>query len=163
MRTGFALVELLVVVAIVGLLGSVTFAALAGAKQKAQTVLLANEVQKLQTLLKANMNDFNTYANIQPYQWFTASAACGSAAVSGTYAAQFKDICSNIIGYESGTPADGVGTYFYVGNVGNNNSKYSILVWIPSIGSYYCAGSNLASSYDPGTWFNKGCYNDATL
>ena len=117
----------------------------------------------MQTLLEQNATDNGTYAEVQPSQWFgtgAGSVPCSSASVSGTYAAQFKNICSAIVANESGGNSQ---MYFFVGNQVLSNTKYSILTWVQSKGQWLCLGSDQGSSYNSGDWVSSGCWADPNL
>lgn len=60
-RAGFTLIELLVVISIIGLLSSVTLAALSSARKKARDVLRIAHVKQLQNALEMYREQFGTY------------------------------------------------------------------------------------------------------
>lgn len=60
-NAGFSLIELLVFVAIVGLLATLSIASLESARQKARDVKRTADIRQFMTVLDIYFNDFNTY------------------------------------------------------------------------------------------------------
>ncbi len=139
---------------------SIVLVSLSAARKKANDASIKEEVHQMRVLLEENMNDYGSYGNLQTGRWVDLGSTntCASAIPSGngSYAAQALQICNNIMSQESGTPLDGISSFFYLGtNVGAQ--KYSILTWLPGQQIYWCAGSSGVST-DPGSWNSQGCY-----
>ncbi|MDO8408317.1 MAG: type II secretion system protein [bacterium] len=157
---GFTLIELLVVVAIIGLLSSIVLASLRTARANARDSAIKEEVGQLRILMELNRSDYGSYSNLSLNSgWIRGTyATCAAYPVLGTYAAQFRSICTSIMSKEAGAPVN----TFYSGVSGSvtgaNTVTYSILVWLPGAQTYWCAGSSGAVSTDPGSWLSAGCW-----
>lgn len=116
-KRGFTLIELIVVIAIIGLLSTLAVVALGSARLKARDSKRLSDLKQLQTALELYYTDQNQYP-------------AGNAVVLG--AGNF--VCLNAVGWQAVgcanpymglVPADpGTGTYTYT--AGGNNATYTV-------------------------------------
>jgi prepilin-type N-terminal cleavage/methylation domain-containing protein len=150
---GFTLIELLVVVAIIGLLASVVLASLSSARTKAKDASIKESMHQFALLLELNYSDVGSYSNLQAAGWSTTVATCNTL-FSGTYAANARQICGKIV-----TDMGGLGFGMYTGNSSDNNTKFSIMAYLPGKGTYFCVGSSGGTSdTDVGGFSSSGCF-----
>ena len=72
MKKGFTLVELLVVIAVIGILSLIIFASLGGAKAKARDSRRQTDILQIELALEANYLDVQKYPQYTPIEWETA-------------------------------------------------------------------------------------------
>lgn len=143
---GFTLIELLVVISIIGLLASVVFASLNGARIKAKQAALKTELRQFETLMELEYADKGSYAGLSsqsPHGWandptHTYAGTCdqmyplGSSA--SAYISQANALCKKILDISKG------GSYaLYV--VGYSTS-FSAESWFGPDGLLYCVGKS---------------------
>ena len=151
---GFTLIELLVVIAIIGVLSSVVVAALNTARLKARDASVISGAQQMAALMQLEYSDNADYGNLE-VGWITTAAGCNSV-YAGNYATNARQICNSIL--NAGVP----GNMLYTGNNVDFHNKFSVMVYLPYKGTYYCRGSSGASSntdtgvsfLSPGCWAN---------
>jgi prepilin-type N-terminal cleavage/methylation domain-containing protein len=143
---GFTLIELMVVIAIIGLLASVILASLSTARKKSKDSVIRQEVIQMRNLLELEYSTSGNYTNLLNTNFITYVPTCNSFA--GTYATKATDICNKVVQTNSGTTPPGTFN-FYVGPAyvtQNSNIQipgaYSIIAWLPYKGIYLCLGSN---------------------
>jgi type II secretory pathway pseudopilin PulG len=153
-----------VVISIIGLLSSVVLASLNSARFKAKDAAIKAEGEQLRTIMAYNFLDYGSYSNLSPNNaWVSSGSTCSALSVSGTYATQFKQICTAILNNESGR-ADNL--YFYSGvdaaTVSDANvSNFSLLLWLPGAQTWECIWSSGAVSFtNSGDWTKPGCWKN---
>ncbi|MDQ3089851.1 MAG: type II secretion system GspH family protein [bacterium] len=165
--TGFTLIELMVVIAIIGLLSSVVLASLARARLKGRDSKIIQEVNQLRTLLELEHSESASYANLQPQTWFPSSA-CNSV-FSGTYTLKTREICASIVANSSDDFA-GPNNRLFMGinsTAGTTATKYSVMAYLPGAAVFYCVGSSGKNSktttsavYTASGFLQPGCYSN---
>lgn len=169
-KRGFTLLELMMVIAIVGIVSSVVLVNLNSSRLKARDAAIKAEVRQLRNLLELNFNETGSYANLQPLQWYATVNDCTTlGVVTGNHAAQFRNICKSIVS-KSANPtwaALGPGDYrLIVYNASSTVTRYSINAALVSKNAFYCVGNggdtSEAINPSPGANFvqNPGCYNN---
>lgn len=124
-RSGFTLIEMLVVVAIVGLLSSVVVVGVGGARQKARDAKRVADVRQIQTWFESNYNNATGYPNVTTYP-----AELPKDPTGGTYPAY--SVCSNAQVYAIGVTFE---------NAGNRPSGGVAAAQLPCSLSVTCANA----------------------
>lgn len=164
-RDGFTLVELMVVIAIIGILSSIIVGNVVLAKQKGKDAALIAEVRSFRTLLELNYADYGSYTLLEPQSWFRDLDDCQAYLSGGTYAAQAQKVCAQIYNL-NGVSSNNffAPTHFlFIGNINNDPTQYSVMTFLPGAGTFYCLGSSGRSSANTtlsNMWVNPGCYNN---
>lgn len=162
---GFTLIELMVVIAIMGILSAVIFAVVKNTKDKAKTSAIYSSMLEFQKLLEIEYSETGSYANLQysgpdPFNAWIPNTPCSSS-FSGPNAQKARDIC-NIIVTNSTPSIWGDGWKFFAGNGIDVNSKYSIMANLPN-GQFLCIGNSGISDKTPSVtayWVGTGCYSN---
>lgn len=171
LNQGFTLLELLVVVAIIGLLTSIIVASLDSSRTKAKDSLIMSELRQFETLLGLEYSESKNYAKLQTTggSFVTSNSGCDTAfpapPTGSIYYAKAREICKVVI-FNSPHYTDGTSWGFIADTVTNmgvpQDDKYSIMATIndspPGIGTYFCIGMSGTST---GTSFGgKGCWSN---
>ena len=160
--TGFTLIELLVVVGVIGLLAAVILGSISSARGKGKDAKVKQSATEIRKLLEFEYGDSSSYVNLLA-AWFPDAAAC-NAGFNGTYAVNMRAICSSAV-TTIGATSPGGGIYpIFIGAQSVITTRYTIMMWLPHKGRYYCIGSNgeVSETTDGSTWNAPGCYADTT-
>ena len=96
-KKGFTLIELLVVIAIIGLLATLSAAALGGARAKARDSRRVADVKQMQTALELFFNDKGRYPTASEFNY--GALISTTTASSTTYMAQIP-IAANLFCFD---------------------------------------------------------------
>lgn len=149
---GFTLIELMVVIAIIGMLSSVVIASLSTARLRARDASIRGEVQQFATLFELQFNTSGSYASLQP-GWVYTVADCNAQYGSSNFVTQARAICAKMV-------SDIGGNGFYSFTTADPAKNWSIMAYLPGANTAYCAGSSGGRSLTPawGNWTGAGCY-----
>ncbi|MEK7586000.1 MAG: type II secretion system protein [Patescibacteria group bacterium] len=168
-RSGFTLIELMVVISVITFMSSVVFSALGNARAKAKDSVIRQEVLQLANLLELEYLNTRSYAGGWTWlDWVNTTGGTSGTAndcnysawfTSVTYGSKMREICDKIVKNETGSNL----LLIWPTNADNSQvGTYRIMVKLPSNGAYYvCKGNNGKSSVgDPSGWTAPGCYLD---
>lgn len=160
LSTGFTLIELIVVIAIISVLSSIALTSLDIARNKAKDSTIRTSVNQMRTLMEQEFLINKNYTALQSSSWRSTAADCNSG-FSGTYATNATNICKKLIAdtrLVGGFPGS---LWIGPGRSGSSNT-YTIMVYLPGSAKYYCAGSDEQKSLlEDGTaplWASPGCW-----
>jgi prepilin-type N-terminal cleavage/methylation domain-containing protein len=175
---GFTLIELMVVIAIIGIIASVILVSLQSSRQKAKDATVLTAVSQFKTLFNLEYSDTGSFANLQPnynesgpfysdpgtVTWIDSSQDCDTVGFAGNYASQARQLCKEITKHApAGTPSLILGAD---ANTSVPNAQYwTISVLMPLSQRYYCVSSlsrtsknnTIEAVTDGGV---AGCWND---
>lgn len=180
---GFTLMELVVVIAIIGLLLSVVLATIKTARLKAADAAVFQEAVALRTVLEQERTNSGTYTAIKnggegsgPGGWIPANGSCdvGTPNFSGQFATNAANICRKLVSAASqgSTASTGCGTscVFFQTTSPNSSTQYSIMAYLPyesqkayeagmsPSARYLCVGSSGTSQVvNNAPWNEDGC------
>lgn len=159
---GFTLIELMVVIAIIGLLSSVILASLVSARLKGRDSKIKQQLTQMRNIIELDYTEVNpgSFTNLQTGTWYSTAAQCNAATFAGNYATKAREICLAIVGASSNSFPGGTGM-FYVGNSISVSTSYSIMAFLPYKNTFYCVGSGgLVSDTNAAgaPWTQSGCY-----
>ena len=146
---GFTLIELVVVVAIIGILSSVVMGNLGNARKKARDAGRLSYVRQVQTALEMYYND-NFFYPKRDYA-YTSSTACGG---NPSWCSLATDLAPYMNIY--GDPADHGSTtkYYYDADPGDNYQSYGFMIQFDS--SDNLSKSNGDGGYYTGLYYEVG-------
>lgn len=178
---GFTLLELLLVIAIIGLLSTIVLGSVRTARQKANDAKIQEQVLAFRQLMELERNDTGHYGAFKSAgAWKAANTTCSAASFgSSAYAAKAAEICTDIV--KLGSP--NCGSYcFYFSNVAipgyppgtglhqnNPNTVVSIQAYLPHDSAIAAAAGSSTPRYmclstfgntsiaDGATWNEPGC------
>lgn len=173
---GFTLIELMVVIAIIGILSSAVLGSLRDARLKAADATVRQEVNQLRILMEQERSNSGSYKPIKdggvgtPGPWIAANGACGT--FSGQYATAAAAVCKKLVEAASSGGACGSScVYFQTTSPTNSPTAYSIMAYLPyatkqafdsgqnPYNSYICLGSSgsLTVAVNTFPWDEAGC------
>lgn len=160
--SGFTLIEMLVVLAIIGILAGVALQSFSTARKKARDGALKSQLTQYRTILGLEFTENGSYANLQPDAWFP-DTACNSGIFTGNYATQARDICLGVASLSGTWGGWGGDLSFYLGNITSNANTYSMMVPLNSKNTFYCMGASGVSDNEDGAgglFDSTGCYDN---
>ena len=129
-KKGFTLLEMLLVIAIVGILSSVTVVNLSQLKAKARDANRISDVEQIQKVVEIYFDDYGEYPNTS-CQGLAGIVGCASALNSGTWISDLNMILPNdpIHGQEGHISdySDNVHSYIFTRGAGIPEEYYYIL------------------------------------
>jgi len=161
---GFTVIELLIVIAIIGLLASIVLVSVTAARNKAKDARIKSDVAQFKTLLALEYNDTESYLGLQPNNaWINRDATCDNIAFSSTnYTVKARILCNDIYNNTAKKSGDAI-LYFGVQAKASPfvpKENYSIMVYLNS-GKMYCTGSSgLTSEYEGYDMSKPGCWSN---
>ncbi len=166
-QKGFTLVEMVVVLAIIGLLLAVILPSLSASRAKGRDAAIRAEVKELQTLLEQHYNAYKNFSGITETaggagnKWYSASGAnstlrCDDTTAFNTprFIDKLRSMCTSITNKNSNN-----GKELFIGG---NATQYSVMAYLPYKGTFVCVGTNGTSDTSPGDGSNfsaTGCIN----
>jgi prepilin-type N-terminal cleavage/methylation domain-containing protein len=163
-QRGFTILELLTVVAIIGLIAAATLSSLTSARGKARDAAIISDMKQLANLMALDYADARTYAGLNGtnnYGWNYTAAHC-NADFSGAYAENARQLCAHIIQTNGG-----VGFFSGVNAAAPYNfttqNYFSFMAYLPGSNTWYCIGSRGVSATTPqpvDNWLRAGCYSN---
>lgn len=180
---GFTLIEMLVVVAIIGLISTAALAALTSARLKAADAAVLRQATELRSVMELERSNSGSYAAVKTGgQGTGAGGFIRSKEGCGTFTGQFStralEICRKLVesasagstGTSANANATGCGqgcVRFYYTNVSGSNptDRYSIQAYLPyksraaGAARYLCIGSSgaVTTDSDGSAWTEPGC------
>lgn len=148
---GFTLIELMVVIAIIGMMSSVVLASLNSARAKGRDAAIKSAVKQYAVLMELNHSTYGTYAQLQA-GWDYTPANCNDS-FSGSFAAKAREICVNIVGNNSGAG-------FHTGNNVSYATHFSVMARLASQATYVCVGGRggYSDTETGDNWLDAGCF-----
>lgn len=179
---GFTLLELLIVVAIIGILSTVVLASLKDARLKAADATVRQEAIQLRNLMEQERTDSGTYTALKnggdgsgSGGWIPAGGACDVSLpnFSGQFAGQAAAVCAKLVA-ATGSYCGSNCVYFKDVNIAampsNPTDRYTIEAYLPYTSQqagearWLCLGSSGGQSIADGAlnggWIEDGCLNN---
>lgn len=166
-KAGFTLIELMMVIAIIGILASIVLVNLSSAQKRAKDAAIISSAQSMMQMAQidsiASGNYSAYYANgAAGANWISSASECSGFFGSTSNQQSLIAACQSILNNNSGTNnTSGVQEDLWMGTWGPGHPKLSILAWLPGQQVFYCIGSNGASSIgdhgDSDGWVSPGC------
>ncbi len=161
---GFTLIELMVVIAIIGLLSSVILSSLVNARLKGRDSKIKQQLTQMRNLIELDYSETNpaTFANLQTGIWYSSVAQCSATTFAAPYGTKAQEICQAIVNNSSSNYPGGYGM-FYIGNSKSVSTNYSIMAFLPYKKTYYCVGNSglVSDTNNAGSpWNENGCYSN---
>ncbi|MBI2474155.1 MAG: hypothetical protein HYV68_00470 [Candidatus Taylorbacteria bacterium] len=143
--------ELLIVIAVVGILSSVVFVSVSHAKLKAKDAVVRSTARQMEKLLLLDYAETGNYFNLQICEWIPYTYTCSDAPFQGGYAEDFRKLCEQLMLYAD--PGGFAMAKFWSCNAVDNDQKYSITTFLNTGGSeQLCVGSGGLSESSTNWW-----------
>lgn len=140
---GFTFIELLIVVAIIGIIASIILASLTQARTNARQKAIIAEARQMVVLMGREYTDNGSYSPLQIAGWIGSSTTnCAGRGFTGAYASELIRLCESIA-----SKLGNVTFQMYIGNSISSANNYSIMVKLdPTSGTtgipFFCIGSS---------------------
>ena len=165
----FTLIELLIVIAIIGILASIVLVSLSGARVKARDAAIissANSMMKQAQINSTNSGDYSAYYITNG--WADTASECNAAWGSTPNPSEMRAACLDI------NAKNGNRGVWMASWGGATQPKASVIAYLPGADKYYCIGSHGSSSATSngngdgsgcgalGSWNCPGCPGDTS-
>jgi len=145
MKKAFTLIELLIVIAIIGILAGIVLVSLTGALKKGKDSRIQADLQQVRNVAGMMMSDKGNYEDLCDASYKLNSS-------SSDYGTQLNTIQSDIAAQQGTSPAN-ISCYA-------SSTEYCVSAGLVSKNNYYCIDSNgnaLVTSTNPCTNTNLKC------
>ncbi len=160
----FTLIELLIVVAIIGVLSAVIMSSVNNAREKGVMVANKRSAQELAKVFYKEYSDNGSFSNLlapgYSNGWIPQHYTCDTLPLSGNYVSEYRNICNSI----ASRLGSSVTSYMMIAGDGSGGAgqKFSIMLKISrndgAAGTWYCIGSS-GRNYTGSLLTNgSGCY-----
>lgn len=162
---GFTLIELMVVIAIVGILSTFVLSSLQKGRLKAADAAVRQEAVQLRNLMEQERTNSGTYTALKAGgSWKATGSTCSAAAFgSSQFSSRAADVCTRLVAATGAACGSNCVFFQTVGPI-NVSDKYSIVAYLPSASTdagsakYLCVGSSGNQSISDGSpWGEDGC------
>ena len=145
-RKGFSLVELLVVMAIIGLLSTIAVVSLGSARGKARDTKRIADMRQFQTALEQFNNDQNGYPSVTTPGTYPSLLAANDCVLGGTHSKALTSTNTTAVCTATGAIGDGGSGTTYMGLIPAypTPGKASAATDCSAYGAAYCYTSNTA-------------------
>lgn len=143
-KKGFTIIELLIVIAIIGLLATISMVALNGARQKSRDAKRIADIRQIQTALELYFNDQNYYPSSDESGIVLGSANAAMLCETGFVAAN-ATCTKTYMGIVPSNPTPNGSNYSYKGIGSGTSSSYTIGFTLEEATGSYSSGAHTAS------------------
>ena len=168
---GFTLIEMLMVVAIIGILSSIVIVAMREARLKAADAAVRQQAYQLRTVMEQERTNTGSYAGIKTGgAWKNAGDQCLTGFTSSQFSTKATEICAELVAASTGMGGCTTSCVYFSNTSPNSNEKYTIMAYLPYESSkvapavrFLCIGSSGNQSISvggTGGWLEDGCFAD---
>jgi len=142
-KKGFTIIELLIVIAIIGLLATISIVALNGARQKGRDAKRVGDIRQVQTALELYFNDQNSY----PVVASSLVLGSGNAAklCDTGFVAAATTCTRTYMGIVPANPTPNGSAYTYTSTGAGTSTAYTVTFTLEDSTGSYSAGIHTAS------------------